>query len=591
MADTPSGLDSVNAGSKYMTDALEAQSRMPTYNRTAEQLSSDTDAAETAANALEQRYANPNWFKVAAGFLKPQLGGFAASLGSAGQAMGEWQEQQRNNALPVYQARAQVALMKAQRDNKLSAQADVDKWVSNGRKPEELDALTEKLNRKGAPDLAEALNKGVSTRTAVIEQGTAEQNQQLKALDDLLASGAIDREEFTRRKAAVTGKVASASGNAAPVAPFAAAPVAPVAAAPANSAPAPFNPAVPLPSSEVLTASQNSRPNSDRVGILADELTKEKNILAAYPQGSNPEDVHRTQTNIDALQEQLTKLGGGAAPASAEAKPTGTLQEKMDKEDSEFKKSYTPTYSSNDPAMRFEAKTPSEKLAQSNIIDKAAIAEKEPLAEFNNLAKINDSIGIESAQSATQNVLDMMKARPDLAAKVTNLLRQAGPLAAMIQSGGGINVLGNGASFKADVLAGLHAKLDSKEEQKFLDSLMNSMATATYYDMLSKGMDPTKVGAERFGQNMLQETGINQGAGAIYHSLENINTRLKQGKSLYKAYNDHVPEAVAKGSLSPYSDIKSMHPAIERANAIAKARLDKANSDYNSVYAPKKATP
>ena len=38
------------------------------------------DALATSITALEQRYANPNWFNVAAGFFKPQLGGFGASL-------------------------------------------------------------------------------------------------------------------------------------------------------------------------------------------------------------------------------------------------------------------------------------------------------------------------------------------------------------------------------------------------------------------------------------------------------------------------------------------------------------------------------
>jgi hypothetical protein len=48
-------------------------------------------------SALEQRYANPNWFNVAAGFFKPQLGGFGASLGSAAQALGENVEKQRES--------------------------------------------------------------------------------------------------------------------------------------------------------------------------------------------------------------------------------------------------------------------------------------------------------------------------------------------------------------------------------------------------------------------------------------------------------------------------------------------------------------
>ena len=62
--------------------------------------------------ALKARYENPNWFNVAAGFLKPQLGGFAASLGSAGAALGDWQEKQRANELDVAKMRSEIGLTK-----------------------------------------------------------------------------------------------------------------------------------------------------------------------------------------------------------------------------------------------------------------------------------------------------------------------------------------------------------------------------------------------------------------------------------------------------------------------------------------------
>jgi hypothetical protein len=67
------------------------------------------DAQEKLVKSLEERYANPNWFKVAAGFLKPQLGGFAASLGSASQALGENVEAQRAIAPTIERMRAEVA--------------------------------------------------------------------------------------------------------------------------------------------------------------------------------------------------------------------------------------------------------------------------------------------------------------------------------------------------------------------------------------------------------------------------------------------------------------------------------------------------
>ena len=64
---------------------------------------------EEQIGALQKRYEEPNWFKVAAGFAKPQLGGFLASLGSAAEALGENVEQERAQQLPISQLKLQMA--------------------------------------------------------------------------------------------------------------------------------------------------------------------------------------------------------------------------------------------------------------------------------------------------------------------------------------------------------------------------------------------------------------------------------------------------------------------------------------------------
>jgi len=84
-------------------------SKLNTYGMTEQQLEKYNETQEEAVKALEQRYLQPNLFKVAAGFLKPQLGGFGASLGSASEALGENLEQRRAAMLPVAQMRAQLA--------------------------------------------------------------------------------------------------------------------------------------------------------------------------------------------------------------------------------------------------------------------------------------------------------------------------------------------------------------------------------------------------------------------------------------------------------------------------------------------------
>ena len=66
-------------------------------------------AQQQFIKSLEDRYQQPNLFNIAAGFAKPQLGGFTASLGSAMQSLGEQQEKQRDIQLPLYKAKSELA--------------------------------------------------------------------------------------------------------------------------------------------------------------------------------------------------------------------------------------------------------------------------------------------------------------------------------------------------------------------------------------------------------------------------------------------------------------------------------------------------
>lgn len=84
-------------------------SKIPLYGQDDERLQELNKAQQDVASALEHRYDQPNWWKVAAGFAKPQLGGFLASLGSASEAMGENVENQRASMMPVAQMKLQIA--------------------------------------------------------------------------------------------------------------------------------------------------------------------------------------------------------------------------------------------------------------------------------------------------------------------------------------------------------------------------------------------------------------------------------------------------------------------------------------------------
>ena len=86
--------------------------------------------------ALEKRYNEPNWFKVAAGFAKPQLGGFVASLGSAAEAAGDTEEQRREQMLPIAQMKAEIdraGILLGQKENQNRVFQD---WLKKNTGPD-----------------------------------------------------------------------------------------------------------------------------------------------------------------------------------------------------------------------------------------------------------------------------------------------------------------------------------------------------------------------------------------------------------------------------------------------------------------------
>ena len=102
------------------------------YGASDEAIKKYQDALQGGITSLEQRYAQPNFMNIAAGFLKPQLGGLSASLGSAAQAYGENIEQQRAQQLPIAQLKAQLAQSEIAMDaNKNASKKVADRRARN----------------------------------------------------------------------------------------------------------------------------------------------------------------------------------------------------------------------------------------------------------------------------------------------------------------------------------------------------------------------------------------------------------------------------------------------------------------------------
>ena len=124
----------------------------------AESLQKYKTLLEQSTQALEHRYDQPNWFKVAAGFAKPQLGGFTASLGSAAQALGENVELQREQQLPISKmkisiAQADMLLGQKQKQNEI-----YQDWRKSG-KPMDAETYTRIMSLGDKTEVANAASK------------------------------------------------------------------------------------------------------------------------------------------------------------------------------------------------------------------------------------------------------------------------------------------------------------------------------------------------------------------------------------------------------------------------------------------------
>ena len=86
---------------------------------------------EQRVQELRERYDQPNWFKIAAGFAKPQLGGFTASLGSAAEAAGEGFENRRALEVPLFKMRTDLATNQALIKRNKDINEAIAKWKAD----------------------------------------------------------------------------------------------------------------------------------------------------------------------------------------------------------------------------------------------------------------------------------------------------------------------------------------------------------------------------------------------------------------------------------------------------------------------------
>ena len=438
--------------------------------------------------ALEQRYANPNYFKVAAGFLKPQLGGFFASLGSASEALGESVEQQRAAELPIAQMRSQLAQSKILTGQNKTVSDMVAEYQATGQPltPE----FVAKVKRI-APDAP-------STKALMAQLETEQKQQQITASQQQVE---LTRLMEMRKEGLIT------------------------------------------PADYQLRLQQ--------LELKTPGITKSVTATVPPPAGTETPPV------TSGAEVPTTSA---ALPVPSE-QPPATPKPPTKPPEADFANfKINPSYKVSDYMTR--AVTESEKLANARLLEGAKLLEAVKEKQLQNLQIVNEPTAYATAAEANKSTLDMLKENPVMAVKVTNMLRQAGPLVALLERGIGISFGPYGANVNvAGARPALYASL-SPEEQKFQDKLLNNIARSVYYDLASRGIDVKNDGAEMFGKRMLQETNIEQGPSAIHRAIIQNDIRLKHNKALYEATNKYLPKA-KEVSLSPLHDLYTQHPEFK----------------------------
>ena len=502
-----------SAASPLSAASFGDPSKLNFFNAREQDTKEYQDALQQSLTSLELRYAQPNWFKVAAGFAKPQLGGFMASLGSASEALGENVEQQRAAQLPIAQLRAQLALSKIGMGQSQDAAKVFSDWKKSN-KP--MDENTYSQIAGLAPNSAvaaaakAAFDAEKTNQTLRVSQNdllVRQQQQDFALLDAQRKAGMIDENQY---KAGL----------------------------------------------KAIVARQVERPPVYPTGTTGNASER----MGAQPPAAGG-------NALDILADPLAKP---AEEVSSTAPPSTKFK---------FKSSFSLPYK--------QAATEDEKAANSSVLAMATETNAEPSRQFKALQKINDPTNFAIAMEANNSIQDAIRTNPDAFVKVTNLIRQAGGMAAMLEKGLSMNWNGYGVNVGIPITAGIDASL-SPEEQAYRDTLMNNLATSAYYSLLARGEDPNKAGEGKLSIMLAQEMHIDKAPKAIAHQIDLNKEQLKYANRLHDVIASSLPQAVAAGSLAPHFDIERQDPRVKIERAVYDAILKSKSKKFQEMLKGKK---
>lgn len=564
-----------------LSATMEQQAKLPLYGASEEQLQSLKDAQQKAVEALEQRYAQPNWFKVAAGFAKPQLGGFLASVGSASEALGENVEQQRGQQLPIAQMRAQLA-----QTNLLMGQNKKVSEMLAERRAKNLPITPEFVGEVTArfPDSSVA-------KSLASELGTQQKQQEITA--SLQRNALTAMAEARQQGIDISPDIYKQAGLAAPTGQ-----VAPPQEVPSPStANPPYTPQT-LPSGARVNEEQAKLAELG-VPIISGIRTKEDQQKLYDERATNPNPVaapgtskHETGNAIDVDTKALTDEGRGVLKAMGYVQPDpkgdpNHWEKQGAKAAPQGKKEGPQVLSTGD--YHFSPLYTQAQVAETRNLG-AQELNKVANQRYATLESVANPKTYAEMQHAIDSMISTIQKNPDTVGKVSNMLAQRGGGF----MGGVLNAAEAGVGFSVSGLAGnihlpvnrfLVGQLDPDTERPVFEALNTQAARIAKMQQQMNNVNP---GTIRNGEiDLYNNASIDpytQGPGTMQYFLYYTKLNNEMLHEMYTRANKILQNGDPNYRLNPNSRTQIMDvltsPAMEQISKKYEEKFKKLDSKF-----------
>jgi len=600
MSDKPSG------GLSGFSVAVDP-TKFPLYGQDDERMAELNNAQLAAVEALRKRYDQPNWFKVAAGFAKPQLGGFTASLGSAMEALGENEEQRRAAQLPIAQMRLELMQQGAILGAHKKANDKFREWAKAhpGQTPPA--ALLRELEAE-APGLS--LGKAIKDEIA-----TAQANQQnaIQRINAKQAAGIAltqaDKEYLARMEGEafhvqepMTGAEGPDQRNPRPpVTNEQQRNVLPktidnfVSESDGNKQNVPSSDEMyPVPKDALELKddmNKSDRPTSEKAGesrLLPNGARVNDDVYKLHEQGvpvisnvrtpkeqealrdpNNPNftregnpvgttSKHFTGEAIDVDSRRLTdehrkilKENGWTQPEWAKERDKNHWERKPVQKVEEEVKFYPPTERKPDIAGLPEA---DRRAAMESYQKRAQETEAPYVAKIQSWAPIMKGSEFTHTHNRYDRAIDMMEKNPDMSKKVFALMQNSEPLLNALNQGFSGSAAGISAGVRFPVDEFLKAGLP-KEAKEFADEMASYLIRIAFDNVKLTGV-PLKGAQNEVLQALKTSAHLDQQADVAYKLLLQDRARLDHDKKYFDRINEEKTKYHdVNNSITPYADI------------------------------------